>query len=117
MTTKEAIQAMLDGKKVRPNRGDVCEFEYYYFKDNCFYDHNGLFDDVNRWFEEYDNWEIYEEPKQKQVVVIEKWLIFDKLTKSYSIAEESNIEEFLKDDRDYLSKVKLINTYTYEVEL
>ena len=53
----------------------------------------------------------YIEPKPKQVVVIEKWLIYDNFTKSYSIAEESNIEEFLKDDRAYLSKVKLLDTY------
>lgn len=57
----------------------------------------------------------YIEHKPKQVVTIEKWLIYDNLSKSYSIAEESNIEEFLKDDRAYLSKVKLLDTY--EVEL
>ena len=57
----------------------------------------------------------YIKPKPKQVVAIEKWLIYDNLSKSYSIAEESNIEGFLKDDRAYLSKVKLLDTY--EVEL
>ena len=54
-------------------------------------------------------------PKQKQVVVIEKWLIYDNLSKSYSIAEESNIDCYISDDRAYLSKVKLLDTY--EVEL
>lgn len=54
-------------------------------------------------------------PEPKQVVVIEKWLIYDNLAKSYSIAEESNIEEFLKDDRAYLSKVKLLDTYKVEL--
>ena len=56
-------------------------------------------------------------PKQKQVVVIEKWLIYDNLSKSYSIAEESNIDGYISDDRDYLSKVRLLDTKTYEVEL
>ena len=75
----------------------------------------------NMWFDSDFpawNWKEFEyriKPKQKQVVVIEKWLIYDNFTKSYSIAEESNIEEFLKDDRAYLSKVKLLDTY--EVEL
>ena len=111
MTTREAIQEMLNGKKVR---GIEWENGYYVtFVDNVgFIDENLAITDITI----EDKWEIYKEPKQKQVVVIEKWLIFDKITKSYSIAEESNIEEFLKDDRDYLSKVKLIDTYTYEVE-
>ena len=75
----------------------------------------------NMWFDSDFpawNWKEFEyriKPKQKQVVAIEKWLIYDNFTKSYSIAEESNIEEFLKDDRAYLSKVKLLDTY--EVEL
>lgn len=56
-------------------------------------------------------------PKQKQVVVIEKWLIYDNLSKSYSIAEESNIDGYINDDRAYLSKVKLLDTKTYEVGL
>ena len=57
----------------------------------------------------------YIKPKPKQVVVIEKWLCYDNLSKSYSIAEESNIDCYISDDRAYLSKVKLLDTY--EVEL
>ena len=111
MNTKEAIQAMLDGKKVRDTKW-TNQHEYLYIQDGdimcekgiklCNFNISGI-------------WEIYEEPKPKQVVVIEKWLIYDNLSKSYSIAEESNIEEFLKDDKTYLSKVKLLDTY--EVEL
>lgn len=56
-------------------------------------------------------------PKPKQVVLIEKWLIYDNLSKSYSIAEESNIDGYISDARDYLSKVRLLYTKTYEVEL
>lgn len=56
-------------------------------------------------------------PKPKQVVTIEKWLIYDNLSKSYSTAEESNIDGYISDDRDYLSKVRLLDTKTYEVEL
>ncbi len=68
---------------------------------------------IEEWnFEKY-NYRI--KPKQKQTIVIEKWLIYDNFTESYSIAEESNIEEFLKDDRAYLSKVKLLDTYKVEL--
>ena len=56
-------------------------------------------------------------PKPKQVVAIEKWLIYDNLSKSYSIAEESNIDGYISNDRDYLSKVRLLDTKTYEVGL
>ena len=111
MNTKEAIQAMLDGKKVRDTKW-TNQHEYLYIQDGdimcekgiklCNFNISGI-------------WEIYEEPKPKQVVVIEKWLIYDNLSKSYSIAEESNIEEFLKDDRAYLSKVKLLETYEVEI--
>ena len=54
-------------------------------------------------------------PKPKQVVVIEKWLIYDNLSKSYSIAEESNSDCYISDDRAYLSKVKLLDTYKVEI--
>ena len=54
-------------------------------------------------------------PKPKQVVTIEKWLIYDNLSKSYSIAEESNIDGYISDDRAYLSKVKLLDTYDVEI--
>ena len=56
-------------------------------------------------------------PEPKQVVAIEKWLIYDNLSKSYAIAEESNIDGYISDDRDYLSKVRLLDTKTYEVGL
>ena len=111
MNTKEAIQAMLDGKKVRDTKW-TNQHEYLYIQDGdimcekgiklCNFNISGI-------------WEIYEEPKPKQVVVIEKWLIYDNLSKSYSIAEESNIDGYIKDDRAYISKIKLLDTY--EVEL
>ena len=50
-------------------------------------------------------------PKPKQTVVIEKWLCYDNLAESYSIVEESNIDGFINDDRAYLSKVRLLDTY------
>lgn len=68
MTTKEAIQAMLDGKKVMPKGWvDACVF----FNGTHFVREDGkqfLFGSL-----EYE-WEIYEEPKPKQTVTIEKWL-------------------------------------------
>ena len=57
----------------------------------------------------------YIKPEPKQVVTIEKWLIYDNLSKSYSIAEESNIDCYISDDRAYLSKVKLLDTYEVEI--
>ena len=64
------------------------------------------------------NWKEFEyriKPKPKQVVTIEKWLIYDNLSKSYSIAEESNIDCYISDDRAYLSKIKLLDTYEVEI--
>ena len=60
-----------------------------------------------RW--EGDNYRI--KPKPKQIVVIERWLCYDNLAESYSICAESNIDGFINDDRAYLSKVKLLDTY------
>ena len=56
-------------------------------------------------------WEIYEEPKQKQTVIIETWLCLDTVTKSYCICEESCVDAYINDDRHYLKKVKLLETY------
>ena len=69
--------------------------------------------DLPTW--DWTNREYRIKPKQKQVVAIEKWLIYDNLSKSYAVAEESNIDGYIRDDRAYLSKVKLLDTY--EVEL
>ena len=71
--------------------------------------------DLPMW--DWANIEYRIKPKQKQVVAIEKWLIYDNLSKSYAIAEESNIDGYISDDRDYLSKVRLLDTKTYEVGL
>ena len=112
MNTKEAIQAMLDGKRIRGK--DWRSGLFISFEGNTVVDADGIYFDsltVNL----AEDWEIYEEPKPKQVVVIEKWLIYDNLSKSYSIAEESNIDGYIKDDRAYISKIKLLDTY--EVEL
>ena len=56
-------------------------------------------------------------PELKQVVVIEKWLCYDNLSQSHSIVEESNIDGYISDYRNDLSKVRLLDTNTYEVEL
>ena len=70
MNTKSAIQAMLDGKKVRDTKW-TNQHEYLYIQDGdimcekgiklCNFNISGI-------------WEIYEEPKPKQTVTIEKWL-------------------------------------------
>ena len=75
----------------------------------------------NMWFDSNFpiwNWKEFEyriKPKSKQTITIEKWLIYDNLSKSYSIAEESNIDCYISDDRAYLSKVKLLDTYEVEI--
>ena len=102
MNTKEAIQAMLDGKKVRDTKW-TNQHEYLYIQDGdimcekgiklCNFNISGI-------------WEIYEEPKPKQTVTIEKWLCKDDF--GYFIIECQN--------KAYKSvKVKLLDTY--EVEL
>ena len=50
------------------------------------------------------------EPKQK--VTIEKWLVKDVNSSEYSIVESSAIEKY-----KHYEKVKLIESYVYEVEL
>lgn len=104
MTTKEAIQSMLDGKKVTPvgwTQPIHIYFNGAYFatNDNKQY----LFGSL-----EYD-WEIYEEPKPKQIVVIEKWLC-SVVEDSYYVIEGT--KEFMSGRSE---KVKLLDTY--EIEL
>lgn len=104
MTTKEAIQAMLDGKKVRATNWE--DGYYVQFSENAgFIDESLAIIDVT--IEE--KWEIYEEPKQKQTVTIEKWLC-SVVENSYFIIEGT--KEFMSGRGE---NVKLLDTY--EVEL
>lgn len=102
MNTKEAIQAMLDGKKVRCKEWE--EEDYIQFNGIHFSFKNGMqfyFGSL-----EYD-WKIYEEQKPVQTVTIEKWLckcIFDV---EYRIIETSNIKLI---GSNY-EKVKLLDTH------
>ena len=111
MNTKEAIQAMLDGKKVRVNDWDKVSYT--------------IFDELTSNFilriEDEDGyiafnfcgyldciWEIYEEQKPVQTVTIEKWLcMFD--DGEYRILHSSDISS------TYGTRVKLLDTY--EVQL
>lgn len=111
MNTKEAIRVMLEGKKIKSVNWLEDEGFFYFVENLGFCDECDIQHDINFFLNE--EWEIYEEKNKK--VIIEKWLIFDNLTQSYSIAEESNIDGFINDDRKYLSKVKLLETY--EVQL
>ena len=106
MTTKEAIHAMLQGEKVRETTWSSTQ--YMCFDGDHLKDSNGiLFNDLIMSIS--NDWEIYEEPKPKQVVVIEKWLAsaFD----GYLIMEGT--KEYIQDFSD--TKIKLLDTY--EVEL
>ena len=114
MNTKSAIQAMLDGKKVRPVDESVAYFEHFYFDGVGFIDHNKDYFDFNYWMTNHTDWEIYEEPKPKQTVTIEKWLLKDYLD-VYTTVEvnSSQLEFFLVESNSTI--VKLLDTY--EVEL
>ena len=115
MTTKEAIQAMLNGKKLTCNRWNKNEFIYFdgeYFREEDGYPIT--LSDIN---EIRESLKIYEEPKPKQTVVIEKWLLKMQGTNQYAI-EEGSKEEMCtwgKNKIDAWQKVKLLDTY--EVEL
>ena len=114
MTTKEALQAMLDGKKVRVI--DWLKMEYIELSP-C----GNYTDEDNEYYQISINdkeWEIYEEPKPKQAVTIEKWLLEGKVLtqkeKYLHIVETSNIDRYIKTWADY-KKVKLLDTYEVEI--
>ena len=102
MDTKSAIQAMLDGKKVRDTKW-TNQHEYLYIQDGdimcekgiklCNFNISGI-------------WEIYEEPKPKQVVVIEKWLC--EYCGGYVVVAGNDLN-FMRNER--FKKVKLLDTY------
>ena len=109
MTTKEAIQAMLDGKKIRATNWHKAKNEYIYFNGKYFQDMVGsqfMFSNVEH------NFEIYEESKPKQTVTIEKWLCKSAWDNYFIIEGEV---AFFKTGRYDKRQVKLLDTY--EVEL
>jgi len=110
MNTREAIQTMLDGKKVRPIDERVGNFEHCCFDGNVFIDHNKDAFDFNYWMSKFDDWELYEEPKKKEVVHIEKWLCQD----DYGFYTVEGNREYLNEIHKHF-EFKLLETY--EVEL
>ena len=107
MNNKEAIQAMLDGKKVRDTKW-INQHEYLYIQDGEIMCETGA---KLKYFSISGTWEIYEEPKPKQTVTIEKWLCKCMFDGEYRIIETSNIKLI---DSNY-EKVKLLDTH--EVKL
>lgn len=102
MNTKEAMEALLEGKKVTSSSWEKGQY--------IFLDEDGkIKDDENNYFHINNRtpYELYEEPKQ--IVVIEKWLCRNN---GYFIAQGD--KEYLESIYP-LSKVKLLDTY--EVEL
>jgi len=101
MTTKEAIQAMLDGKKVRVCGWDTNFYVYIssdgYIRDNLEHLYN---------FENTLGWEIYEEPKPKETVTIEKWLCCAKDDMYYVFEASLSQIEYASHN-----KIKLLGTY------
>ena len=108
MNTEEAIQAMIDGKKVRNKTWS--SYIYIYFDGDTLVDSNGImFNNLSVSFT--DDWEIYKEPKPKQTVVIEKWLCKTKMETFIVIEGDANE----LNSRYKLTKVKLLKTYEEEL--
>ena len=107
MNTKEAIQALIEGHKVRNKMWSSPV--YMYFDEDTLFDSNG--NKFNTIFMSFsDDWEIYEEPKQ--TVTIERWLC--KYNNYYAVKSTSDIDTFLKDNI-YVEKVKLLDTRVIEL--
>jgi len=108
MTNKEAIQAMLDGKKVRESHW--AKDSFIYFDEEKLIDNNGYgFTNLNMRFS--NDWEIYGEPIKRPVTVtIEKWLTVYEGTYKVIEGQKENIRNTYGN-----SLVKLLDTY--EVEL
>lgn len=108
MTTKEAIQAMLDGKKVTCKEWGAAEYIYFdgfYFKDEV----DCRVSNIGELIADYYDWEIYEEHEPKQTVTIEKWLC--KGEEGFIILEGDNSFQI---SHEY-EKVKLLDTYEEEL--
>ena len=106
MNTKEAIQAMLNGKKVyRKAWGSG----YFYFDGACFRteDEELIMADFSG-----NGWEIYEEPK-KQTVTIEKLLVKTAFNVGFKVVEAS--ADFIKSHYAEEDRVKLLDTYEVEI--
>lgn len=116
MTTKEAIQTMLDGYKLTAETWGVHEFVY--FDGECFREENHTPVPLSDISDMSGILKIYKGPKPKQTVIIEKWLCKSLiLDKSYFFeVSTSNIDSYFYDWNDSATqKVKLLDTY--EVEL
>ena len=108
MNTKSAIQAMLDGKKVR--RPSWKESDYFMFDGECFIteDATVVMADFNG-----NDWEIYEEPKPKQTVTIEKWLCKSAWDNYFIIEGE---KAFFETGGYGRQQVKLLSTMEVEID-
>ena len=109
MTTKEALQAMLDGNRIRGK--DWRSGQFMGFEGNTVVDADGIYF-YSLTMNLAEDWEIYEEPKPKQVVVIEKWLCKSAWDNYFIIEGEV---AFFKTGGYDEQQVKLLDTY--EVEL
>ena len=109
MNTKEAIHAILVGKKVYRKSWKNDYVDYFYFDGECFRDEQDvlLMCDFHG-----DDWEIYEEPKPKQTVTIEKWLVTNGIR--FDIAETSDINACLREGIIW-TKVKLLGTQEVDI--
>ena len=74
MNKREAIQAMLEGKKIRQNHWSK---DYYISMNDCgtIYNSASTMKDLNGMWR--DGWEVYEEPKPKTKYYRRKWIKLD----------------------------------------
>lgn len=110
MNTKEAIHAMIDGKKVK--RKHWTEGVYTYAKGAMFFNQTG---DIINSFGDSNDWEIYKDPKQKEKVTIEKWLCIEDGENYCTYEGDTNYFNAIENFET--KKVKLLDTYDVDYEM
>lgn len=98
LTNREAMQALLDGKKIR--RGHWDKGEYFIFEEDCLYNHrnNKIVLDFTFIYNSKELWELYEEPKKKKTIKFYEYInstatqgIFDLHWSMYSPDERKGL--------------------------
>ncbi len=109
MNTKEAIQAMLEGKKVVPVDDEWQLDGFMVFSDKeGFIDGYGTTYDISDFID--DVWTIYEEPKPKKTIGIEKWLVEDRFGIT-SVVELHHHDIACYCHEYQMKDIKLLSTY------
>ncbi len=98
MTKKEAIKAMLEGKKARKKDWETGKYIYYDDKSYCFLNEEEMRVDLNAWIG--DDWEIYENKVDKWLWayrdIFGQWVVIGTF---YSSVEELELSRYV--DKKY----------------